>query len=108
MYESPSKAKELTQAEIEAWNMWMYKQHGIMPNQYHYFYDQGDTLLYEEHIQDLLTIDKIWQNKVKRDQQKAEAKAKAKSHHNPLSGGGGQKSSGLGGGFYGNTFKYDQ
>ena len=32
--------------------MCFYKQHGIMPNQYHYFYDQGDTIIYYEHITD--------------------------------------------------------
>lgn len=96
MYESPSKAKELTAEEIEAWNMWVYRQHGIMPNQYHHFYGQNETLLYEEHIQDLLVIDKMMSNKINYQRKKAEAAQKAKEK-NPF---------GKGGGFYGHTFKY--
>jgi hypothetical protein len=96
MYESPSKAKELTAEEIEAWNMWIYKQHGIMPNQYHYFYDQNETLLYQEHIEDLLTIDKMWINKQEYQRKKAEAAQKAKEK-NPFNKGKG---------FYGQTYKY--
>lgn len=70
-----------------------------MPNHYHWTYDQGDTLLYPEHIQDLLVIDRMWNNKMKKEQQKAEAKAKNKMN-NPLKN---QKS---GGGFYNQTYKY--
>ena len=88
--------------EVEAWNMWIYKTHGILPTQYHHFYEQNETLLYPEHIQDLLVIDTIWNNKMKMLQHKAEAKQRAKSH-NPLSKG---NTGGLGG-FYGQTYKYD-
>ena len=99
MYESPSKAKELTIEEIEAWTMWVYKQHGIMPNQYHHFYEQNDTLLYQEHIEDLLVIDKMVNNKLTYEKKKQEAAQKAKER-NPLKGG-------QGGGFYGQTYKYN-
>jgi len=85
--------------------MWVYKQHGIMPNQYHHFYDQNETLLYEEHIQDLLTIDKMWTNKLTYERKKQEAAAKAKER-NPLGKGGGNQ--GQGGGFYGQTYKYNK
>lgn len=98
MYESPSKAKQLTSEEIEAWNMWVYRQHGIMPNQYHHFYGQNETLLYEEHIQDLLTIDKMWNNKLEYERKKQESAQKAKER-NPLKNKGGS-------GFYGQTYKY--
>jgi hypothetical protein len=96
MYESPSKAKELTSGEVEAWNMWIYKQHGIMPNQYHHFYEQNETLLYQEHIEDLLVIDKMWTNKIEYQRKKEEAAQKAKQK-NPF---------GKGQGFYGQTQRY--
>lgn len=69
-----SKPDKLTPEEIEAWNMFLNKQNGIMPNQYHYSYEQGDTLIFPEHIQDLLKIDIMWTNKLKKEQFKAEAK----------------------------------
>jgi hypothetical protein len=76
--------------------MWIYKEHDILPNQWHHFYDQGDTILYLEHIQDLLTIDKMWNNKLIRERKKAEAAQRAKEK-NPF---------GKGAGFYGQTHKY--
>ena len=85
---------------IEAWNMWIYKTHGIMPNQYHYAYEQGDTLLFPEHIQDLMVIDKIWTNKLKNEQHKKQSKA---PKNNPLA----KQKQGLGN-FYGQTYKYNQ
>lgn len=103
MYESPSKEKELNADEIAAWNMWIYKTHGILPTQYHEFYEQGDTILYIEHIQDLLTIDKMWANKLEMQRKKEEAKQKHKEN-NPLKGG--QHKQQGGGGFYGQTFRY--
>lgn len=99
MYESSSLASKLTPEEIDAWNMWVNKQHGIMPNQYHWTYDEGSTLIYPEHIQDLLTIDKMWNNKLKKEQQKAESKAKHDAK-NPLKQ---QKS-----GFYNQTYRYNK
>lgn len=84
---------------IEAWNMWIYKSHGIMPNQYHYAYEQGDTLIYPEHIQDLMTIDKIWANKLSKEQHRQKAKA---PKNNPLA----KQKGGLGS-FYGQTYKYN-
>jgi len=70
-----------------------------MPNQYHYFYGQNETLLYEEHIQDLLTIDRMWVNKQEYQRKKEESAKKAKEK-NPF------KKAGDSGGFYGHTFKY--
>lgn len=104
MYESSSVASKLTAEEIDAWNMWVNKQHGIMPNQYHWTYEEGSTMIYPEHIQDLLTIDKIWGNKIKYEQKKAEEKAKNKMN-NPLSKQQ-QGAGGIGGGFYGKTYRY--
>lgn len=92
---------KLTIAEIEALNMWVTKQHGILPNQYHYSYEQGDTLIYPEHIADLLTIDKMMTNKINNDKQKQEATQKNKQK-NPL----GIKQGGEG--FYGQTFKFNK
>jgi hypothetical protein len=96
-----SLVEKLTMEEIEALVMWSNKQHDIMPNQYHYSYEQGDTLLYPEHIQDLKLIDKIVDNKRKSEAQKEEAKQKHKQN-NPLGGSQG------GSGFYGRTFKFNQ
>ena len=67
-----------------------------MPNQYHHFYGQNETLIYEEHIQDLLTIDKMWNNKLQYDRKKQESAQKAKEK-NPF---------GKGKGFYGQTYNY--
>ena len=108
MYESPKSALRLTSEVIEAWNMWINKHHGIMPNQYHHFYEQGNTLIYPEHIADLLTIDKMWNNKMKSEQHKAEQKSKS----NPLLQNAMKKGLGHGnisnteGGFYGKTIKF--
>ena len=98
----PSKAleKKILPQEIEAWNMWIYKTHGIMPNQYHHFYEQGETMLYQEHIQDLMVIDTIWANKMKMMNNKAKSKQHAKN--NPLT----KNTGGLG--FYGQTYRYDR
>lgn len=103
MYESPTMAAKLTPEVIDAWNMWVNKQHGIMPNQYHYLYDEGDTLIYPEHIADLLTIDRIWNNKIKKEQQKAKQK-----QNNPLLNQQNKRGLGSneGGGFYNQTMKY--
>jgi hypothetical protein len=96
----------LTAEEIEVWNMWVYKTHGILPNQYHPFYDEGSTLIYPEHIQDLVTVDKMWGNKLEMKAKKEQAKQRHKQNNNPLSKG---QNKGLGsGGFYGNTFKYSK
>jgi hypothetical protein len=95
-----SLAEKLTDEEVEALIMWSNRQHDIMPNQYHYSYEQGDTIIYPEHIQDLKTIDKMVQNKRNADRQKEEAKQKHKQK-NPLSGSDS-------GNFYGRTFKFNQ
>jgi len=102
--ESETLASTLSMEEIEAWNMWIYKTHGILPTQYHHFYNQGDTMIYREHIQDILTIDKIWANKQEKENHK---KASKNPKNNPLAGQ--QKKQGLGGGgFYGQTFRYSK
>lgn len=92
--------KKLTVEEIDAIQMWINRQHGIMPNQYHHTYEQGDTLIYPEHIADLLIIDKMMNNKIKNDRQKEEAAQKIKQK-NPL----GVRQGGQG--FYGHKFKYN-
>lgn len=64
--------------------MWIYKQHGVLPNQYHHFYNQGETIIYPEHLQDLLTVDKMWNNKIKKEEHKEKAKQQLKQDNNPL------------------------
>lgn len=61
--------------------MWVNKQHGIMPNQYHHFYENGDTMIYPEHIQDLIVIDRMYTNKLEKERKKQEGKNSA---NNPL------------------------
>ena len=70
-----------------------------MPNQYHYFYEQGDTLIYPEHIADLLTIDKMFKIRLEKEQQKKEAKK-------GLEGDKSKKSGNIGSNFYGQKFVY--
>lgn len=95
-------AERLTFEEIEALEMWSNRQHGIMPNQYHHSYEQGDTMIYPEHIQDLKLIDKIVGNKHAADRRKEESKQAHKQGKNSIGSNQG------GGGFYGNTFKFNQ
>lgn len=99
-------AEKLTFEEIEALEMWSNKQHGIMPNQYHHTYEQGDTLIYPEHIADLKLIDKIVGNKLAADRRKEEQKLKHKQGGSNNQLGSNQQ---LGGNnFYGNTFKFNR
>ena len=98
-----SSGKNLTPEEIEAFNMWLYKQNGIMPNQYHHFYQNGDTMIYPEHIADLTVIDKMWGQRLKRQQQKAESKH---PKNNPLAGQTKPHIGGKGAGFYGRKYTY--
>jgi hypothetical protein len=102
-----TSGQELTKDEIEAFNMWINKQHGILPNQYHYFYEQGDTLIYPEHVADLITIDKMYQNRLKKEHQREEAK-RAVKHNNPLKSNSslGNQQQQPGANFYGTKFVY--
>ena len=72
-------ASKLTKEETEAYVMYMNWQSGIKPTEYHYFYDQGDTIMYQEHIEDIYTISKMFENrhKYREGQQKREAESKA-------------------------------
>ena len=88
----------------EAFNMWSNKQHDIFPNQYHHFYEQGDTLIFPEHIADIKTIDKMVSNKRLKDAEKERAEAERKSKKGKGQGLGSKAS----GGFYGHTFKFNQ
>ena len=98
IYGSNKALLSISNEVSEAWNMWVNKQYGIMPNQYHHFYSQGDTLIYQEHIADIITIDKMWNSKLEKDRQKEEQKQKEKN--NPLRNKGGV------GGFYGQTQRF--
>lgn len=71
-------ASRLTTEEIEAYVMYINRQSGIFPNQYHHFYEQGDTIIYQEHIADLYTIDRMFENrrKYREGKQKQEQEAK--------------------------------
>ena len=97
---SPSYATKLSNEELEALEMWSNRQVGILPNQYHYSYEQGDTLIYPEHIRDIKIIDKIVDNKYKVQRQKDEEAAKRKQNLGNSKKGGS--------GFYGHTFKFNQ
>lgn len=72
----------ITKEEIEAWTMFVNKQNGILPTQYHHFYEQGDTIIYNEHVEDLAVVAKMWDNKLKREQKEEEAK-----QNNPFKSG---------------------
>jgi hypothetical protein len=98
-----SLAEKLSDQDVEDLEMWSNKQHGVLPNQYHYAYEQGDTLIYPEHIKNIRLLDKIVTNKHEADRRKEEAKQQSKQN-NPLKGGS-QKG---GGSFYGHTFKFNQ
>jgi hypothetical protein len=89
---------QLDESDLDALEMWGNRQHGIFPNQYHHTYEQGDTMIYPEHIADLRIIDKIVGNKRAIDKQKEESKLKHQQN-NPLKGGNN---------FYGNTFKFNR
>lgn len=97
--------------EIEAWDMWIYKQHGILPIQYHHFYNQGETILYPEHLQDLLTIDKMWNNRLQKERHKEQSKQQLKQNNNPLNNNNNRirgigEAGGLNSNFYGKKFVY--
>jgi hypothetical protein len=101
-----TSGKDLTIEEVEALNMYLYKQHGIMPNMYHYFYDHGETLIYPEHIADLITIDQMYHNRMEKERNKEKAKQEAKNN-NPLKKGFANNTSGsLGSNFYGQKYVY--
>ncbi|MGD1838548.1 MAG: hypothetical protein ACPKPY_10895 [Nitrososphaeraceae archaeon] len=96
---------KLSNEEIECFNMWINKRNGINPNQYHYFYEQGDTMIYPEHIADLSTLDSILADKEKHERFKKESKDPKNNplkQGKPISGAKGNK----GAGFYNTTFKY--
>lgn len=102
----PKKLSEkLTPEEIEAFNMWNYKQLGILPNHYHHSYENGDTLIYPEHIRDLMVIDKMIYNKHEADRKKEAEEAARKQKNNKNSLGAASKKGGAG--FYGHTFKFN-
>lgn len=94
----------------EAYDMWVNKQHDIFPNQYHHFYEQGETLIYPEHIADLRIIDKIVFNKRKKDAEKEreEQERKQRRSSGAHRGLGAKGLPSKGAGFYGQTFKFDQ
>lgn len=96
-----SLATKLTDEEIEALSMWTYKQHGILPHQYHHSYENGDTIIYPEHIRDLVVIDKMMSNKLIKEQREEQEKQKQKQKHKKSLGSVG------GSGFYGHTFRFN-
>jgi hypothetical protein len=104
VYDSSKALLSISNEVSEAWNMWVNKQYGIMPHQYHHFYEQGDTLIYPEHIADIITIDKMWNEKLKKERQKEEQKQKGVKN-SPLTDK--SKAGGGLGGFYGQTMKFN-
>lgn len=102
----------VTKVEDEVWEaftMWVNKQHDIFPNMYHHFYEQGETLIYPEHIADIKIIDKIVSNKRIKDAEKERAEAERKQNKGKGGLGGGKSAvaGGKGSGFYGHTFKFN-
>lgn len=95
---------KLTEEESEALAMWNYKQHGIFPNQYHYSYNDGDTIIYPEHLRDIVIIDKIMTNKLLKEQKEEQERQKQKQKKSSLGTSGGKTG---GSGFYGHTFKFN-
>jgi alpha-galactosidase/6-phospho-beta-glucosidase family protein len=102
-----TSGSNLTREEVEALNMYLYKQHSILPNQYHHFYEHGETLIYPEHLADLITIDNMYHKRVEKEQHKEKGKQDAK-HNNPLKQGFGSaaNSGSLGSNFYGRKYVY--
>jgi hypothetical protein len=91
------------------------QQHGILPTQYHYFYNQGDTIIYPEHIQDLQVIDQMWTNRKNREQHKAQSKNQTlnninnlpiKKHNKPIISNNFNNNNSSSSGFYNKTYKY--
>lgn len=99
-----SLVTKLTDEEIDALVMWTNKQHGILPTQYHHTYENGDTIIYPEHVRDLVVLDKIMTNKLVKEQKEEQERQKQKQK-NPLGSGGGGKIGGSG--FYGHTFRFN-
>jgi hypothetical protein len=102
MYESKTALLKVEPEVIEAWNMFIYKQHGVMPNQWHHFYEQGDSIIYPEHIADLITVDNMWNKKLQKEREKEEQK---QNNKNPLKNNKGGL--GAGSGFYGQTMRFN-
>lgn len=77
--------------------MYINHKNGFPPNTWHEFYEDGQTMIYPEHIEDIKTLEKIYANKAKIDSAKKQGPT-----HNPLKSG---KTS-LGGRFYGKKTSY--
>ena len=86
----------------------MNRQSDIFPNQYHYFYEQGDTLLYQEHIEDLYTISKMFENRRKYREGKQKQEQEAKALQQKMNAGQNTTSRNKGGAsqFYGKKYSY--
>ena len=104
-------ASRLSDEDVEAWNMWINKNDGILPNQYHYFYEQGDTIIFPEHLADLKTIDKMWNNRIKYKQGEEERKAKTQAFQEQMKSGQKVTTTRNQGGksdFYGKRYRYNK
>lgn len=102
-----TSGKDLTSEEVEVLNMWIFKQQGILPYQYHHFYENGDTMIYPEHLHDLATIEQMYNNRLAKERHEEEGKRAAKSPDtNPLKKGFSNTSGSLGSNFYGKKFVY--
>ena len=80
-------ASRLTVEEIEAWSMWIHRGNGILPTQYHWSYEQGDTIIYPEHLADISVVDKMWTNRTKYREGKAAAEQKQKEFQKQMKSG---------------------
>ena len=95
-----TSGKELSFEEHEFLQLYVNHKQGFPPNSWHYFYEEGQTMLYNEHIEDIKTVEKMFYNK-----HKIENAKKSGPTHNPLKAGSGGKRS-LGGKFYGKKTNY--
>lgn len=89
--------------------MFINKENGILPNQYHWTYEQGDTLIYPEHIADLFVVGKMWSNRQKYRQSKDESKRETRKTYADIVAGKQKqtiKNQGGNSNFYGRKFVY--
>lgn len=91
--------------------MWINKSNGILPNQYHHFYEQGDTMLFPEHIADLYTIDKMWANRLKYKEGEQKRKAETEKFKEQMKTGNQKYTTRNQGGksnFFGQKYRYNK
>lgn len=87
---------ELTETNLHAFQFWLKWKYGIKPNEWHYLYESTTEPLFEEHLQEIIVIEKMFQNRLKIEQSKSSG-----PKVNPIKEGRNKR----GGGFYGKTIR---